>query len=881
VTTLLDNVPGSLRDAITNTPAGGTVDFQPGLSGTIVLSGSALSITKNLTVNGPGASVLTINAQNAGGVFFINASQVAMSGMTFTSCQISNGGTLTLAGVTVTRNAVANIGGGISNSGTLSLTDATVSGNAAAAWGGGIYNSGTLTVTDSAISGNSCNVSQPGLGGGGICNFGTVTVTHSSITDTTSNAGHISGDGGSAGISSWGTVTVIDSTISGNTANITGDGSGDPVGGIGLPNGTLTVIDSAISNNRAAFGGGILVGNNIGATVQIIDSTISGNAAEVTGQYWGGGGGGGILILGAPTTVTLTGCTVTDNSSVGHGGGICNWDSASKVLISNTIVAGNTAPTGPDMDGALASQGHNLIGNSSGGSGYTVSDLVGTGAQPLDPKLGPLQNNGGPTQTMALLPGSPAIGGGDPTNAPAYDQRGPGYPRVVNGSIDIGAFEVQPPSRVITGMPGVDNIVFTLGATASNLTVRVNGMVSSLSNVTNIEIEGQGGGDSITITDTAAAHFGVSANDMLVNGVDIFSADANLTWTLVGQGGGDTFALEPGASASLIARQGNNTLVGPDAASAWTITGKGTGTVAAVTFQGFATLVGGNAANTFHIEAGGVIGNMIDGGPGGDTGNTLVGPDTPGTQWYIASTDAGTVGPNYFTHIGNLVGGASWDVFRLSDGVGVSGKIDGGGGGNLLDYAAYTTGVVVNMTTGVATNVAGGIANIQSATGGSASDLLIGNDQNNILIGGNGGNDTLIGGRGHDVLVGGDGNDLLIGGPNRSVLIGGTGHDTLIAGNGDDLLIAGATPWDFQGATDALVAIRNEWIRLDESFAQRISNLRGDTSGGVSGSYVLNTTTVTEAGATDALTGGGGTNWFWADQLQDTITDLGSADQVN
>jgi hypothetical protein len=92
---------------------------------------------------------------------------------------------------------------------------------------------------------------------------------------------------------------------------------------------------------------------------------------------------------------------------------------------------------------SLDSQGHNLIGVGDGGSGFVSTDLVGTSANPIDPKLGPLQDNGGPTFTMALLPGSPAIGAGDPTDAPMYDQRGPGFPRVVNGKIDIGAFEVQ------------------------------------------------------------------------------------------------------------------------------------------------------------------------------------------------------------------------------------------------------------------------------------------------------------------------------------------------------------------------------------------------------------------------------------------------------
>ena len=111
--------------------------------------------------------------------------------------------------------------------------------------------------------------------------------------------------------------------------------------------------------------------------------------------------------------------------------------------------------------GALTIQGYNLIGDGTGGSGYNTSkDLVGTAASPIDPLLGPLQDNGGPTigapgntmslQTQALLPGSPAIGAGDPTNAPATDERG--FPRIVNGKIDIGAFEVQP-TLMLTAPP--------------------------------------------------------------------------------------------------------------------------------------------------------------------------------------------------------------------------------------------------------------------------------------------------------------------------------------------------------------------------------------------------------------------------------------------
>lgn len=98
----------------------------------------------------------------------------------------------------------------------------------------------------------------------------------------------------------------------------------------------------------------------------------------------------------------------------------------------------NPASLVQGLDGNVNSLGNNLIGNSTGGSGFAASDLVN-----VNPQLGPLQNNGGPTETMALLPGSPAINAGDNANAPAYDQRGPGFPRIVDGAIDIGAFEVQ------------------------------------------------------------------------------------------------------------------------------------------------------------------------------------------------------------------------------------------------------------------------------------------------------------------------------------------------------------------------------------------------------------------------------------------------------
>jgi predicted outer membrane repeat protein len=207
----------------------------------------------------------------------------------------------------------------------------------------------------------------------------------------------------------------------------------------------VTITGSTFRGNSAANGGGI----DSDSTLTITDSTFSGNSAT---------SGGGILNSGK---LTLTNSTIADNSASGFGGGIYGGGFGGG-NVRSTIVAGNNAPFGPDVAFGIPSQGHNLIGNGSGGTGFTGMDLVGTSGHLIDPLLGPLQDNGGRTQTMALLPGSPAIDAGDNTGAPATDQRG--FPRIVGGTIDIGAFELQPagqathlafdaPASVQAGMP--------------------------------------------------------------------------------------------------------------------------------------------------------------------------------------------------------------------------------------------------------------------------------------------------------------------------------------------------------------------------------------------------------------------------------------------
>jgi hypothetical protein len=430
VTSLADSGPGSLRQAIADTAPGGTVDFDAGLAGSITLTSSPLTVAKDLTIAGPGADVITVSGNHARTVFAI-ASQVDahISGLTIADGNsvslngggIYNQGTLTVTQCTLSGNSVSqnSSGGGIFNlGGTLTVTNSTLSGNSAGA-GGGIFNAAnvgsTVTLTSSTLSGNSAG------DGGGIFNQGTLSVTSSTLSGNSAPTG-----AGGGIFNQGGTLTVTSSTFSGNSAHASGGGNGG--GGI-YNSGPLTVTRSTFSGNSANAGGGIYTGFN---TVTVTDSTLSGNSAS--------GIGGGIL---NGSTLTLTNCTVSGNSA-NAGGGIRS--DGGSVTIRNTILAVNTAPGSPDLSGPLNSQGHNLIGDGTGGSGFAGTDLVGTAALPIDPLLGPLQDNGGPTFTMALLAGSPALNAGDSNQLGVADQRGV----FRAGGVNIGAYQASASAFVLT-----------------------------------------------------------------------------------------------------------------------------------------------------------------------------------------------------------------------------------------------------------------------------------------------------------------------------------------------------------------------------------------------------------------------------------------------
>jgi CSLREA domain-containing protein len=238
-------------------------------------------------------------------------------------------------------------------------------------------------------------------------------------------------------------------------------------GGIYTEGGFVNITNSTISNNAAVQGGGVY---SMHGTVYISGSTISGNSSKSDG--------GGVYLRGGFETSSIKNSTFAGNSAQQSGGGIFIYQYGnSAVVVGNAIVADNSAQIDKDVSGLFISKGNNLIESRGNSTGYIASDLPdGT-----DPKLGFLKNNGGPTDTRALLPNSPAINAGNDCIASYncvdefyYDQRGYGFPRKVGSSVDIGAFEFQGENSAVVQISGkvlkpngrgLNNAVVTLTST--------------------------------------------------------------------------------------------------------------------------------------------------------------------------------------------------------------------------------------------------------------------------------------------------------------------------------------------------------------------------------------------------------------------------------
>lgn len=420
VTNTADNGAGSLRAAIAAAAAGDTIEFDAALKGqNIGLTGGELVIDQNITISGPGPDLLTVSRVSTASQFRI-----------FT---ITSGRIVAIAGLTIS-GGVAGAGGGIIN-------------------GDGAM----LTVSNCIVAGN---FSDAGVGGGGIYSLsGTLTIVDSSVTFN--RAGFTSGNpiGNAGGIAGGGTLTIIRSTISNNTAVI-------HCGGI-IGEGMVTIIDSTISGNRSGLdmlpGTGLGGGLCCGGTVEIRGSTISGNTASgedfglgggianagqltisnstISGNFANQDGGGIRSFTNGTATLTINNSTISGNWATRNGAGIIITNAGSLTLVIGTTILSNSGANIVNEGGTVISHGYNLSNDNGGGFLTAPGDQIN-----INPVLGPLQDNGGPTFTHIPLAGSPALDAGDPnfTPPPFNDQRGAPYVRVSNGRIDIGSVEVQP-----------------------------------------------------------------------------------------------------------------------------------------------------------------------------------------------------------------------------------------------------------------------------------------------------------------------------------------------------------------------------------------------------------------------------------------------------
>lgn len=451
---------------------------------------------------------------------------------------VLGGATVSMSGLTVRNGNVTGFGGGIANEGNLTLSGVTVSGNTASLPGGGVDNfSGSLTLSGSTVSNNSA----PSGGGIAMENFGgSLSASGSRVVDNTATGGSSGAFGGGIAVDANNSTVSLDRTAV--NSNLVFGGSATGAGGgiaISAVNVTLTLTNAAVSGNSVfggsagfADGGGIADYGNGGTNLLLTNSTVSANAVNASATLARGGGlssstpGSTIHVVGS----TISGNTTSTNFAFSHGAGI-DLSGAAAVTITNSTISGNSENVTagvPASGGGIAVGGHSgatldfstvdrntaatgsAVSNSPT-SGLTVSNtiisgnpatncngvitdsgynldsgttcgLTGTGdLTGVDPGIGGLQNNGGPTQTEAPVAGSPVINTANPScPPPATDQRGAPRPFTVTaarcniGSVEFGA---TPPSGAggisvltATGVPVSGRSGSPITATVANFT---------------------------------------------------------------------------------------------------------------------------------------------------------------------------------------------------------------------------------------------------------------------------------------------------------------------------------------------------------------------------------------------------------------------------
>jgi hypothetical protein len=482
VTNTNDSGPGSLRDAISRANAtlgADTVNFDAAVTGTILLTTGPIKISDAVSIVGPGASVLAIDGNANGRIFTVFVTDPA--------CPTLDGPDylVWISGLRLTnaRNTTKNAGGAIYSVHSLAfdwvIFDNNVSGEGGAVWDKLQYPGQTLTITNSQFLNN---VAKPVLATPGFPHVAgalgfedrcanapgaplAVTIANSVFSGNSSQPVALNGVGGAIGaFATYADIAISDTRIVDNHVDV----PNPPVAGNVYRGGalwgkakSLTIVRSEISDNStnatsSVTQGGAIAFFNFDPNLQttalttafnIINSTISGNTDSAFG--------GGLWVYGN-VAVNVDNSTISNNTAPAtHGGGIfvttgptlpvsANNALAPTLTIVSSIVADNSADD--VASGAVPAFTINATNSLTGTICSTCNiSIAGSGnLSGVDPMLDELDFNGGPTRTQALLLGSPAIAAGsNPLNL-ATDQRGPGFPREVNGATDIGAYQFQP-----------------------------------------------------------------------------------------------------------------------------------------------------------------------------------------------------------------------------------------------------------------------------------------------------------------------------------------------------------------------------------------------------------------------------------------------------
>ncbi|WP_417391439.1 choice-of-anchor Q domain-containing protein [Gimesia sp.] len=492
----------SLREAISlaNTTSGAdTISFDAALAGQTITLTDELLILDDLTITGLGADQLTISGDNNTRIFKIDYG--------FSVTKI----TVEIEGLTLTN--------GNSNE----------SGTSTTGYGGAILNQGYLTVKNSTLRGNRAR-----LGGGAIYSkYGSLTIENSFITE---NTGVIHGGGGVYVAGSGGTDLIVrESTFSFNTTGLRG-------GAIFISAGNSSILNSTFSENTAVDSGGGVYNNSSGS-MTIDASTFVKNVTS--------GNGGAILNSGE---LLVANSTISENSALDLGAGISSSTTATFEIVNSTIVLNYTRSAlsrGAAIYGSNSNSfsiKNSIIAENSSGQSVQISGLyedqnniiLDSIDGLIDPVLG---DNGGDTETHALLPGSAAINAGDnsfSTHAGLItDQRGAGFPRVFNETVDIGAVEFQTAYLLVDTTSDLNDGIYSAG----NLSLReAIELANAFSAVDTISFANALAGQTITLSDEL----------LITDDVTIIGLEADQL-TLDGNGNSRIFTIDDGSSATEIA----------------------------------------------------------------------------------------------------------------------------------------------------------------------------------------------------------------------------------------------------------------------------------------------------------------------------------------